>query len=192
MSVLKDRIIFVDVEATCWRGRPPQGQRNEIIEIGICEYDIPSRRLQNKRSVLVRPRYSTISAFCTELTTLTQDMVDGGLSFDDACAVLERDYHTPTTIWGSWGNFDRRIFQEQCQLFGVDYPFSDQHINIKRLFQNANRLPYAPGLARACRIAGLDMEGTHHRGHDDAWNVGRLFHELIIEYGDKLLERYWG
>ena len=30
-----DRILVVDVEATCWEGDPPPGQISEIIEIGL-------------------------------------------------------------------------------------------------------------------------------------------------------------
>ena len=29
-----DRILVVDIEATCWEGNPPPGQTSEIIEIG--------------------------------------------------------------------------------------------------------------------------------------------------------------
>lgn len=30
------------------------------------------------------------------------------------------------------------------------------------------------GMARALEIAGLPLEGTHHRGADDARNIARL------------------
>ena len=37
-----DRILVVDVEATCWEGNPPPGQTSEIIEIGLCVLDVPT------------------------------------------------------------------------------------------------------------------------------------------------------
>lgn len=37
-----DRILVVDIEATCWEGNPPPGQTSEIIEIGLCVLDVPT------------------------------------------------------------------------------------------------------------------------------------------------------
>jgi inhibitor of KinA sporulation pathway (predicted exonuclease) len=45
----------VDVEATCWPGRPPPGQVSEIIEIGLCVVDLESRERVSRHRVLVRP-----------------------------------------------------------------------------------------------------------------------------------------
>ena len=39
-----DRILVVDIEATCWEGNPPPGQTSEIIEIGLCVLDVPTLR----------------------------------------------------------------------------------------------------------------------------------------------------
>ena len=35
-----DRILVIDVEATCWEGDPPPDQEREIIEIGLCILDV--------------------------------------------------------------------------------------------------------------------------------------------------------
>ncbi|MCG8918037.1 exonuclease domain-containing protein [Actinokineospora sp. PR83] len=76
----------VDVEATCWSERPPPGQVSEVIEIGLSVVDTRTRERVARHGVLVRPTRSSVSAFCTELTTLTQDQVDGGISWAEACA----------------------------------------------------------------------------------------------------------
>jgi len=65
-----DKIIVVDVESTCWKGKPSEGQINEIIEVGL--------GIINKQSYIVKPKLSIISNFCTELTSITQEMVDKG------------------------------------------------------------------------------------------------------------------
>ena len=33
---MTNKIIIIDLEATCWEGIPPKGEVSEIIEIGIC------------------------------------------------------------------------------------------------------------------------------------------------------------
>jgi inhibitor of KinA sporulation pathway (predicted exonuclease) len=175
-----DQIIIVDIEATCWPGTPPEGQESEIIEIGLCVLDIASAERLEKRSILVKPERSKVSEFCTELTTLTPKEVNKGMSFEQACAILEREYLSRRRAWASYGDYDRSLFQHQCEARNVSYPFSGSHINVKTLFAIMNALPYEVGLLRALEIMGLELEGTHHRGHDDAWNIAKIFSKLLL------------
>lgn len=48
-----DNIIIIDLEATCWEGKPPQGQESEIIEIGICVLDTFQVKLLKIRGYLL-------------------------------------------------------------------------------------------------------------------------------------------
>src|SRR5687767_879866 len=90
MARLLDRILVIDVEATCWpRGEEPAGVESEIIEVGVAEVDVAAAAVVGNASLIVRPQRSTISAYCTELTTLTQAQVDAGVTFEEACRVLE-------------------------------------------------------------------------------------------------------
>lgn len=167
----------VDVEATCWEGQPPPGQVSEIIEIGVCVLDLSTLERVETRSLLVRPERSEVSAFCTRLTTLTPGQVAGGLSFAEACEALRRDFRADSRPWASWGDYDRRQFERQCRAAGVPYPFSARHTNAKRAYADAfgeRRM----GMAQALEHAGLPLEGTHHRGADDARNIAALFLRL--------------
>ena len=87
-----DRILVVDVEATCWEGDPPPGQFSEIIEIGLCVLDVTTLARVEQRDILVRPACSTVSSYCTQLTTLTQADVDGGMPLAEACQILAHEY----------------------------------------------------------------------------------------------------
>lgn len=176
-----DQIIVIDIEATCWPGPPPDGQESEIIEIGICPVDVATGERLEKRNILVQPTRSKVSAFCTELTGLTQREVSKGMPFRKACALLEREYLTRKRIWASYGDYDRHLFLRQCDLDGVEYPFSPGHINVKSLFGLINMMPYEVGLAHALEIANLEYEGRPHRGGDDAWNIGRLLSGLLLQ-----------
>lgn len=191
MSIQRDKIIVIDIEATCWQGNPPPGEQNEIIEIGLCILDVKTRESTGKRSILVKPQRSQVSEFCTQLTTLTQDQVNEGVLFDAACAMLEREYNAKSYLWSSWGNYDRKIFESQCQSFGVCYPFSDRHVNIKKLFARYANGKKSVGMEKALELSQLTLEGTHHRGHDDAWNISRLLAHLLTEYGSDMLLPYW-
>ncbi|CRK57918.1 Exonuclease [Alloactinosynnema sp. L-07] len=164
----------VDVEATCWDTTPPEGQVSEIIEIGLTLVDIDSRTRVGRHRVLVRPELSTVSPFCTELTGLTQAEVDTGVSFAEACEQLVANHRTRERAWFSWGDYDRKQFLRQCDQSGVPYPFHQNHINAKAVFATAHGLRRPVGMDRALKVVGLPLEGRHHRGEDDAWNIAAL------------------
>lgn len=178
---LLDLLLVVDVEATCWEGETPVGQENEIIEIGICTLDVATGQRLEKRSLLVKPERSQVSPFCTQLTTLTQEQVDQGISFAEACAILQSDYLSRERVWASYGDYDRAQFERQCRVRQIEYPFGARHINIKTLFALYYGLSREVGMARALEIAGIPLEGTHHRGDDDAWNIAGLMSLLMLK-----------
>jgi inhibitor of KinA sporulation pathway (predicted exonuclease) len=44
-----DKIIIIDLEATCWKGQIPDGEVNEIIEIGLSVLDRVSGEILRTR-----------------------------------------------------------------------------------------------------------------------------------------------
>lgn len=181
MSKKLDKILVVDVEATCWEGSPPPGQENEIIEIGLCTIEVASGQRTDKQNILVRPERSQVSLFCTQLTTLTQDEVDQGIPFKAACLMLQQQYASKNRVWASYGDYDRRQFQKQCEAFNVNYPFGPTHINVKNLFAIAHGLADEVGMAKALELMKHPLEGVHHRAGDDAWNIAGILSELLLK-----------
>lgn len=164
----------VDVEATCWAGSRPADEACEIIEIGLTVVDLGAGERLARHRILVRPVRSTVSEFCTELTGLTQGEVEQGVDFATACRLLETEHHAGRRPWVSWGDYDRHQFTRQCRATGTAYPFGPQHANAKAVFTDAYGLRERPGMAQALEIAGRRLEGRHHRGEDDAWNIAGL------------------
>jgi inhibitor of KinA sporulation pathway (predicted exonuclease) len=183
-SRLDQRLLVVDIESTCWE--PPQSKpRNEvqeIIEVGIAEVDIKDLRIVRNDGLLVKPSHSKVSEFCTKLTTLTQDQVDKGLSYKEVCLKLENDYNSTNRTWASWGDFDRKQFQKDSELKRIKYPFGPRHINIKNLFSVLHGLDKELGLDAALKYLNMDLEGTHHRGVDDARNIANIFIHLLKRF----------
>ena len=180
------QLLIVDIEATCWEADPPPGQESEIIEIGVCPLSLESGELGSKRSILVRPQHSTLSEFCTALTTLTQAQVDEGVLFDQACQILRDEFDSGNHAWASWGEFDRKMFHAQCHSFQVEYPFSQRHINVKKLFRKVFREKKPMGMAQALTRLQLPLTGTHHRGDDDAYNIARIAAVILQQRGREI------
>jgi inhibitor of KinA sporulation pathway (predicted exonuclease) len=178
----KDDVLIVDVEATCWE-RPeekPPDQESEITEIGLTVLNARSLEMNPSVSMLIRPDYSEVSAFCTQLTTLTQETLDKyGISFREACDRLREEFDSRYHLWISWGDYDREMFFKDSLRKGVEYPFGKQHLNLKTLLGLFYRGGRGPGVQRALRRLNMEFKGTHHRGVDDSYNIARIYVELM-------------
>lgn len=179
MVRLLNKVIIVDVEATCWEDREKTRRDSEIIEIGVCFLDVKTGEITDSRGIIVRPESSEVSEYCTKLTTLTQDVVDNGVSFRCACDTLMKEYQSRERTWASYGQYDWFQFRKECEKKHVPYPFSSCHINIKNLFALMNKLGREKGMAKALGMAGIKLEGTHHRGKDDAYNIAKILRKLL-------------
>lgn len=176
-----DNLLVVDLEATCWKNRfPPDGQTQDIIQIGICSVDMKPLTRHSKTSFLIRPTRSKISEYCTELTGLRAEHIkEEGVDFAHACKRIKTEFGSRRRVWASWGDYDRTALDRQCRDFDVDYPFSHRHVNIKTLFALKHGLTREIGLARAFEYLGLELEGRHHDGADDAWNTALLMINVL-------------
>ncbi|NBM16915.1 3'-5' exonuclease [Streptomyces sp. GC420] len=178
----RDLRCVIDVEATCWEDEPPPGSVGEITAIGLTVVDLGALERVSPHRIPVRPARSAVSAFCTALTGLTQAEVDTGVGFGEACRILAAEHGAGARPWTSWGDCDRHRFTRQCRATGTPYPLGRRRTNAKAAFTQARGLRRRPGTAGALRMAGLPLEGRHHRGGDDAWNIAALV--LSLARGD--------
>jgi len=177
-----DKIIVVDLEATCWKGDPPAGELSEIIEIGLCILDVATGQRDFGRALLVKPRHSQLSEYCQNLTTITPEMLENGLDLREACAILREDYHSETRTWASYGDYDRVMLAAQCEAWDIPYPFGRSHINVKNLFALHMGLQREVDLQKATEMLGLPFEGALHRGIDDAWNIAAVLNDVLLRH----------
>ena len=183
MAKQLDQIIVVDLEATCWDGPTPEGQAQDIIEIGLTLVDVQTFECSGKRSILVQPTRSTLSPFCTKLTGITPRMLQkDGIALDEACRILRKEYGSNKRLWASWGDFDRRQFVRECRERSIKYPFGPSHINVKSLHAILLGHTRAFGARAAVEGLGYTFEGNHHRGDDDAWNIAKVMAHILKSY----------
>ena len=99
-------------------------------------------------------------------------------TLEAAVGVLRKKFCARERLWASWGDYDRRQFERVCQELRAPYPFGLGHLNAKTLFATATGLPHEIGLDGAFARLGWTLEGRHHRGDDDAWNIARILCEI--------------
>lgn len=171
-------INVIDLEATCF-GNFNDKEISEVIEIGICIVDTKHLEIKAIDSIIVKPTHTLVSEYCTNLTTLTQAIVNCGFPFRDACNTLRKKYASKHRTFASWGNYDRKQFKRQCLREHVSYPFNDSHINIKNLFKYSMKLDKEVDMVNALNIMNMHSIGTIHRGVDDAYNISVIFIEML-------------
>ena len=185
------RVLVVDVEATCWETREEQGDRpNDIIEIGICEIH-RTGGVQNISSYIVKPQFTTVSPFCTQLTGWKQEDVEGAADLGATLKQIGIDYNlSRDLVWFSYGEYDRaKLSSDVAQKGGawelynirwMDNPFAQmRHFNIKTLLALKEGLSKEIGMERALAHYGMTLDGRHHNGADDAANIAKLVMKVL-------------
>lgn len=172
---LLDKLVIIDLEATCDEPRPTW--QSEIIEIGVCLLDLKTLEISDPRGILVKPISSPVTRFCTTLTTLTQEMLDkDGVSLAEAMRILEVDYKLDRRTWASWGDYDRKMIEKDCSAKILSFPGrTSTHLNLKSIIQVECGWAREEGLDTALQRFELPLEGTHHRGIFDAYNIARIY-----------------
>lgn len=191
LDLLTTRFVaVVDLEATCYGPTDPQDLPSEVIEVGWALLDTHQMQVVERQQWYVKPTVSHVTTFCTELTGITPETAANGLSYSELVHVLERHHAEhplgPVKTWVSYGEADPNYFMRQSAAEGVLTPWKQGHkyFNMKSLaglffgFSNKKN----PGLKKAMGLAGLEMEGQHHSGCDDAYNTARLLAYLLSNH----------
>lgn len=182
MKISNAHYLIIDLEATCTNDGSFPRTEMEIIEIGAVVMDARLFQIESEFQTFIKPiRQPTLTPFCTELTTITQDMVDDGPPFADAMAALTAWMSQfDDLLFCSWGNYDRNQFHQDCNYHNVAYPFGKHHMNVKEQFSTATNQRKRFGIGGALKRLGLTFEGTAHRGLDDARNIARIIQHVCV------------
>lgn len=192
MGAALDVVFIVDVEATCWETREEQGtQPNEVIEIGICVLELKTGKILDPSGYVIKPRYTKVSPFCTQLTGWTQEDVDGGADIMDTLPAITADYGiTKNHVWFSCGEYDRiklgcdgsgSLSALYTNIRREDNPFAfmRSHVNIKTLFAMKHKMKRERGMGGMLSMIGEKLEGRHHNGMDDACNIAKIVRHVL-------------
>lgn len=180
-TVGASRILVVDLEATCAKDGSILAANVEIIEIGAV-WVTPEGELLDQFERVIRPvLHPILSPFCKQLTGIDQQDVDAACTlgpvldeFEGWLAESAPQGEEPPA-WMSWSDWDSRQLKLDAGRLERPSPLAGwQHYDAKKLFGRSQRIQPTPGLSRAVKLAGLTLDGKHHRGLDDARNTARL------------------
>lgn len=175
------KYVILDLEATCWDQWDKS--ENETIEIGAVLID-ENQEVFGEYQRFIKPiRYPKLSTFCKELTSISQEEIDEASYFYEVIEDFKSwfGYESEEYYLCSWGYYDRKQFESDCKIHHLDTTWLHPHISLKHQYRDIKHLPRAIGMKNALNLEKIKMEGTHHRGIDDAKNIAKIF----IKYFDK-------
>lgn len=179
-------LVVIDLEATCWDKDELVHPVSEIIEIGVCPLNLQTLEIGQKHSIMVKPEHGKISKFCTDLTTITQEMVDTqGIPLKEALVKLYSLYNLREMVWASWGDYDRKQFERDTKAKGIPFNYFS-HMNLKTILTAEYGWDRQYGMDELLEMFNLELIGTHHRGSDDAGNIARIYQQHLARFRNLL------
>ena len=179
------RYVIVDLEATCWE-KEARPDRMETIEIGAVMLENSTGPIQKEFAAFIKPVASReLSDFCIQLTSIRQEDVDAAEPFWAVFPQFVAWIGEGPFRLCSWGNYDLNQFRKDCERHKMTLPASfENHINLKKEFSRLRNVK-PMGMKSALAVMDIPLEGTHHRGVDDARNIAALAQIILpqIEAG---------
>jgi inhibitor of KinA sporulation pathway (predicted exonuclease) len=167
-----NRMLFVDVELTCWDGDPPPGEVPELIAFGIVDLKTDELAIRREKLFLVRPHASVISPFCTTLTGITPKEADAAPPLPEVVRTIRKTFGQ--SDWCAWGR-DDVLIREASERANAELPFLGCFHDLAAQVRGLLGLTYRLGLDEALERFELDWEGPPHDALADAKNLARLF-----------------
>ena len=161
-------IIVIDLEGTCCDDKSLPPEDFETIEIGAVAVS-PEGEIIGDFSELVKPGLGQLTAFCTELTGISQEDVDAARPFPEVWVGF-LEWVGETRTFCSWGSYDLKQIRRDCMRHGMPVHF-ERYRNLFKDMHCSRRT--------ARRRFGLPKPERHHRGLDDAMDAALILAGMI-------------
>ncbi|XP_011166656.1 ERI1 exoribonuclease 3 [Solenopsis invicta] len=182
-------LLVLDFEATCERYQVIKPQ--EIIELPCAVLSTHDWKLKDMFHSYVKPRvHPTLTPFCTELTGIMQETVDGQPYFVDVFPIFcewltKRGYfdRPEKSSFVTCGNWDlKTMLPNQCDLDGIAPPDQfKQWIDLKHMFCESTGY-YPKSLKDMLARLNMPLKGRLHSGIDDVKNMISIMLALKEKY----------
>jgi len=180
-----DYFLVLDFEATCDNKEKLHPQ--EIIEFPVLKVNGTTFETESIFHQYVQPRvFRELTPFCTELTGIVQEMVDGQPHIEETLVnfhewmknenLLCEDTSSAFVTCGDWDL--KTMLPKQCDYFHIAYPkYLKRWINIKKSYAEAMK-KWPRGMMYMLNELGITHQGRHHSGIDDCHNISEILKRL--------------
>lgn len=171
-------LVVLDLEWNQNAYAPNLAMPHEIIEIGAVRLDANYKSVDSL-SLIVRPRaYRTLDKHIREVTGITPEELQQGLSFEAAFSRLA-SFAGEGACLCTWGRDDYPVLLRNIKYFKMNLPFSPP-LNAQTIFAHliAGNAGRQVGLHTATEMLGLSPELPAHRAVNDALVTALLLPKL--------------
>ena len=160
----------------------------EIIEFPVLKINAKTLETESIFHTYVQPViHQKLNPVCTEITGITQEMVDGQpmlpktlIMLDEWMkkeGLLEKGVNFCFVTCGDWDL--KKGLPVNCDYLDIAYPdYLKRWINIKTYFQ-AIVGKKGHGMKTMLQDLKLTLDGKHHSGIDDSKNIAKILRELV-------------
>jgi inhibitor of KinA sporulation pathway (predicted exonuclease) len=154
----------------------------EICEIGVAVGNLSEIFIRESRVIKIK---QPLHSKTTQITGITQEMIDGGVSLKESAQWLSEiiDTHSPFVNPVTWGLGDASELLNEYTMNDIYFPyFGRRIIDVKHFFlfiEAANGRSLSGGLRTAMNKHKLPFIGDAHRAENDAYNTLRFFFHLL-------------
>lgn len=184
----KKYLLILDFEANCSKDKLIYPQ--EIIEFPIIPFNTESGQIEEKKKFHHYCRASIpITKFCTDLTGISQSMVDEGTDFKIVLKLLQKwllkhNFVNPITYetnfnWVTCGNWDlQTVLPNYCKYLKIKIPNNmSDYCNMKLWYKyKTGKKPR--GMVDMLNALNLPLVGRYHSGIDDCYNICQIVKKL--------------
>ena len=105
--------------------------------------------------------------------------MDAGIPLAEACRVLADEYKSRERLFASFGDYDRSSSSAIAPR-SASHTRSARRTSTSRTWRPSLMAGRGEvGMSEALKRVGLPLEGTHHRGGDDAWNIAEILSRVL-------------
>eukprot|EP01084_Bolivina_argentea_P083748 151615_1 len=181
-------LVVLDFEATCDKDKKAF-KPIEIIEWPAIIIDIEKQIIYKDKKdyfhFYTKPTaHPQLTSFCTELTKITQTMVNDGITIQKALNswnkwcydndLLPNDISSPKACVVTCGDWDLQTMwtkQSRFSSFEQKAMLFSSWINVKKLYNKAFNTKNKEGMMGMLKGLNIEHIGTHHSGIDDVKNI---------------------
>lgn len=167
---------------------PPKTCRFEIMEIGAVMLDENLQQIDEFKEY-VKPQMNQIGERYTELTGITNEMVENA---DNFVPVFNRflEWCKDDYKIFSWGGTDKVQVKRECAYKGIEVEkikyMLKNWVDFQSQFSKTLGIYKSVALKDAVNYAGIEVEGKLHDAYWDAKNTASLY--VLFKDADKLKE----
>ena len=167
----------------------------EIIEFPVVKVNALTFKTEAVFHSYIQPTiHPKLNPICTEITGITQEMVNGQPTLPRVLEMLDKWMREEklldkgvTTCFVTCGNWDlNTCLPVQCKYQKMEYPdYLKRWINIKDSFERIIGKK-RNGMKGMLRELDLKLDGRHHSGIDDSKNIAKILATLASKEPEML------